>query len=95
MKNIIPPLTIGLDLGDKKHAICVLDQDGAVVDERTITNHRESLRRLSLKYPKARIASMGPVPAVSQNDIYANEHVSDEVASKFNSLNSQKIFCSI
>jgi hypothetical protein len=56
MKNIIPSITIGLDLGDKKHAICVLDQDSAIIDERTITNHRESLRRLSLKYPKARIA---------------------------------------
>ena len=56
MKNIIPPITIGLDLGDKKHALCVLNQDGEIVDERTITNHRESLRRLSLKYPKARIA---------------------------------------
>jgi transposase len=56
MKNIIPSITIGLDLGDKKHAICVLDQDSAIIDERTITNHRDSLRRLSLKYPRARIA---------------------------------------
>lgn len=56
MKNIIPSTTIGFDLGDKKHAICVLDQDGAIIDERTITNHHESLRRLSIKYPKARIA---------------------------------------
>lgn len=56
MKNEIPNITIGLDLGDKKHAICVLDQEGEIIDERTITNHRESLRRLSLKYPKARVA---------------------------------------
>lgn len=56
MKNTIPSTTIGLDLGDKKHAICVLNEDGEIIDERTITNHRESLRRLSLKYPGARIA---------------------------------------
>jgi transposase len=56
MKNIIPSITVGLDLGDKKHAICAIDEGGSIIDERTITNHRESLRRLSLKYPGARIA---------------------------------------
>jgi transposase len=56
MKITIPLITIGLDLGDKKHAICVLNQAGEIIDERTITNHRESIRRLSLKYPGARIA---------------------------------------
>lgn len=54
--NTIPTITIGLDLGDKKHAICVLDQAGAIVDERMIANHQESLRRLSKKYPQSRIA---------------------------------------
>jgi hypothetical protein len=39
--------------GIKKHAIYVLDQDGVIIDERTITNYRESLRRLSPKYPEA------------------------------------------
>jgi len=56
MKIKIPLITIGLDLGDKKHAICVLNADGEIIDERTITNHRESLRRLSQKHPGARIA---------------------------------------
>lgn len=54
--NTVPAITIGLDLGDKKHAICVIDQAGAIIDERTITNHKESLRRLSQKYPQSRIA---------------------------------------
>jgi len=31
----IPLITIGLDLGDKKHALCVLNQDGEIIDERT------------------------------------------------------------
>jgi transposase len=48
--------TLGIDLGDKKHAICAIDACGTIIDERSITNHRESLRRLSLKHPKALIA---------------------------------------
>lgn len=51
----VPERTIGIDLGDVKHAVCVLDRDGEIVDQRTITNHRESLRRLSKKYPDARV----------------------------------------
>ena len=38
--NTIPLITIGLDLGDKKHAVCVLDESGGVIDERSITNHK-------------------------------------------------------
>lgn len=56
MKTTIPSITIGLDLGDKKHALCVLNHEGDIIDEREITNHLESLRRLSQKYPKSRIA---------------------------------------
>lgn len=53
--KVIPALTIGIDLGDKKHAICVLDKSGNVLEQRTITNHREHLQRLSSKYPAARM----------------------------------------
>ena len=56
MKNKIPRITIGTDLGDKSHAICVLDKAGEIIEQRSITNHRDSLWRLSQKYPKARIA---------------------------------------
>ena len=56
MKTTNPVYTIGLDLGDKRHAICVLNAAGEIVDERTITNHRESLRRMAKKYPDARVA---------------------------------------
>jgi transposase len=55
-KNSSTKHTIGLDLGDVKHAICVIDHQGEIIDERTITNHRESLRRLAKKYPGARLA---------------------------------------
>jgi len=54
-KNTVPEITIGIDLGDKKHAVCVMSFDGEIVEQRSITNHKESLRRLSKKYPKSRI----------------------------------------
>ena len=55
-KSAPPKYTIGLDLGDKRHALCVLDARGEIIDQRTVTNHRESLRRLAKKYPGARLA---------------------------------------
>jgi hypothetical protein len=36
MESEIPAYTIGLDLGDKKHAICVLNHAGEIVEERSI-----------------------------------------------------------
>lgn len=56
MKTIPNTITIGIDLGDKKHSVCALDASGSIIYERSITNHRESLRRLSTKYPGALIA---------------------------------------
>ena len=56
MKTKTEDSTIGIDLGDKSHAICVLDSQGERVEERTMTNRKESLKRLSLKYPSATIA---------------------------------------
>lgn len=53
--NAVPPVTLGIDLGDKKHAVCALNASGAVLEQCTIANQRERLRRLSLKYPGARI----------------------------------------
>lgn len=51
-----PSITVGIDLGDLKHAICVLDSEGSVIEERMITNHRDNLRRVAKKYPGARVA---------------------------------------
>ena len=50
-----PEVTIGIDMGDRKHAICAINAGGEIIDERPITNTRESLRRLSKKHPGARI----------------------------------------
>lgn len=47
--------TIGIDLGDRKHAICVLDANAEIITEQSISNTRESLAKLSAKYPAALI----------------------------------------
>lgn len=36
-------ITIGMDIGDKKHVICVLDKAGHVIENYTIDNNKESL----------------------------------------------------
>ncbi|GAA5497570.1 IS110 family transposase ISCARN52 [Rubritalea halochordaticola] len=55
MKTNIPPHTVGIDLGDKKHHICVLDAAGSQLESRPMANNKEAFARLSRKYPEARI----------------------------------------
>lgn len=45
---------MGIDLGDKKHAICVLDRQGRIIAEYKIDNDAASIWVLSNKYPDAR-----------------------------------------
>lgn len=47
---------IGIYLGDRKHAVCILDAKGEIIDEISMTNTRESFARLVKQYPKARVA---------------------------------------
>lgn len=54
--NTILETTIGLDLGDKRHAVCVLNSKGEIIEERSICNSRESLSKLIGRYPQARVA---------------------------------------
>lgn len=57
MKNThLPKTIIGIDLGDIRNAICVLDPDGTIIEERSIPSTEESLEKLAKKYPNARIA---------------------------------------
>lgn len=49
-------LTLGLDLGDRRHAVCVLDEQGQITAEETLPNTRETLEQLSKRYPGATIA---------------------------------------
>lgn len=45
-------ITIGLDLGEKRHRFCVLDGEGEVVEEGGLNNDRESLARLAGRYAR-------------------------------------------
>ena len=45
--------TVGLDLGDRKHSVCVLDCEGEITKEQTIINSRENLTKLSRGHPGA------------------------------------------
>lgn len=56
LMNDIPQTTIGVDLGDNKHHLCILDQGGKAVFEGTLPNTREALLALAAQYPGARVA---------------------------------------
>jgi hypothetical protein len=46
-------ITIGLDLGDRRHAVCVLSASGQILAEEAIPNTRECLMAFSPRYPGA------------------------------------------
>ena len=47
------PYTLGIDLGDKSHEVCVVDASANIVSRETILNNREAFHALSKKYPRA------------------------------------------
>lgn len=47
--------TVGIDLGDRKHEVCVLDHHGEVAEKLSIGSDRDALRRLARKYPGSRV----------------------------------------
>jgi transposase len=53
MKDKSSTVTIGIDLGDRKHAVCVLGAKGEILKQETIANSRASLTALSRRYPGA------------------------------------------
>jgi transposase len=52
-KPAVEKLTIGLDLGDRRHHVCVLDEAGEILAEETLVNTREVLTAFSGRYPGA------------------------------------------
>ncbi len=48
--------TIGLDLGDRSHNVCVLDGQGQMIHEGPLLNERVALALLLTKYPAATVA---------------------------------------
>ena len=54
-KVAVEKLTIGLDLGDRRHTVCVLDAAGEILAEETIANTREVLTAFLARYPGATV----------------------------------------
>ena len=48
--------TLGLDLGDRSHYVCVLDAQGQILHEGPRLNERVALALLLTKYPAATVA---------------------------------------
>ena len=48
--------TLGLDLGDRSHYVCVLDAAGQIIHEGTLLNDRAALAALLTHYPAATVA---------------------------------------
>jgi transposase len=44
-------VTIGIDLGDRRHRFCVLGSKGEVVEEGSLGNEREEFSRFMRRYP--------------------------------------------
>jgi transposase len=47
---------IGVDLGDKKHHVCVIGKDGEILVEQVIANTPSQLQQLAAQYPGALVA---------------------------------------
>jgi len=50
MKQKEKRITIGLDLGERRHRFCALNQRGEVVEEGSLANDRSALARLTARY---------------------------------------------
>jgi transposase len=48
--------TLGLDLGDRAHHVCVLDAAGQIVREGALSNTRPALKQLLADFPRATVA---------------------------------------
>ncbi len=48
--------TLGLDLGDRQHHVCVLDAAGNIVREASLPNTRPALQQLLVDFPRSTVA---------------------------------------
>src|ERR1700690_3491876 len=53
---VVSGFTLGLDLGDRAHHVCVLDASGQIVREASLPNTRPALAQLLAEFPSATVA---------------------------------------
>ena len=51
----LPTLTLGFDLGDRRHSFCLIDAQARILEEASVANSSEALAALSARFPEARI----------------------------------------
>jgi len=49
-------ITIGMDLGDKKHQVCILDKTGKIITEEEVTGNRVAVIKFFKQHPGAVVA---------------------------------------
>lgn len=49
-------ITVGMDMGDKNHSVCVLDAEGEVLERTSVTNTAKAIQKYFSKLPPCRIA---------------------------------------
>jgi transposase len=53
---VVSGFTLGLDLGDRQHHVCVLDAAGQIVREASLPNTRPALAQLLADFPRSTVA---------------------------------------
>jgi len=53
---VVSGFTLGLDLGDRQHHVCVLDAAGQIIREASLPNTRPALKQLLADFPQATVA---------------------------------------
>ena len=53
---VVSGFTLGLDLGDRQHHVCVLDAAGQIVREASLPNTRPALKQLLVAFPGSSVA---------------------------------------
>jgi len=59
---LVSGFTLGLDLGDRSHHVCVLDATGQIVREAALANTRPALAQLLVDFPRANVAFKSVTP---------------------------------
>jgi len=54
---VLSGFTLGLDLGDRQHHVCVLDAAGNIVREASLPNTRPTLAQLLADFPRSTVAT--------------------------------------
>ena len=71
--------TLGLDLGDRAHHVCVLDAAGNLVREVSLPNTRPALAQLLADFPRSTVALEAGTLSVIVEQAYEQNPFNDEV----------------